>query len=93
MDRTARNPAGFVPYNSEHGDRAPRLHEEDRRAGRPPYYQRGEQIPKHVFLRNEPTVFHRSLLCNLHYMRDLWLKLIGEFGGFVLENEPTGEGF
>ena len=24
-------------------------------------------------------------------MRDLWLKLIGEFGGFVLENEPTGE--
>jgi hypothetical protein len=44
----------------------------------------------YTFLRNEPTVFHRNLLCNLHCMSDLWLKFIREFGGFVLENEPTG---
>jgi len=45
---------------------------------------------KHVFLRNEPTVFSDKLLCITHIVRCLW-RLQSRFaGGFVLENEPTG---
>ena len=54
---------------------------------------RGAVGAKDVFLRNEPTVFHQNLLCNLRCMRGLWLKFIEEFGGFVFQNEPTGGGF
>jgi len=53
----------------------------------------GEKDPPYTFLRNEPTVFYRNLLCNPLWIWGLWLKFVREFGGFVLENEPTGEGF
>ena len=91
-----------VSYELNHGS-------ERAQAGRPRHYRRaavgwgggsrqnlaptGSEGAKHVFLRNEPTVFHRNVLCNLHCVRGLWLRFIREFGGFVLENEPTGGGF
>ena len=51
-----------------------------------------EDPPKHVFLRNEPTVFADDFLCITSISKYL-SRLQGSFaGGFVLENEPTGGG-
>ena len=46
----------------------------------------------YTFLRNEPTVFCNIFRCNNHHTRKLYRKMREEFGGFVLENEPTGRG-
>src|ERR1017187_10253628 len=46
-----------------------------------------------MFLRNEPTVFCSYFGCNLYGMSNLWRNVTENFGGFVLENEPTGEGY
>ena len=48
---------------------------------------------KHVFLRNEPTVLRRYLLQNKHCIRNLRLKFVKKFGGFVSENEPKSSPF
>src|ERR1017187_6743266 len=53
---------------------------------------RGVSSAKHVFLRNEPTVFERDLLCILFVFRMLCRLSARFFGGFVFQNEPTGRG-
>src|SRR6266436_9000766 len=51
---------------------------------------RTRRTSKHVFLRNEPTVFGGVFLCIILISRYL-CRLQRRFaGGFVLENEPTG---
>ena len=75
------------------------------RAGRPRHY-RGDppslklrrdcaaiRSLKHVFLRNEPTVFAEFFQCKYLGVYELLPKCEDFLGGFVLENEPTGEGF
>ena len=46
-----------------------------------------------MFLRNEPTVLEDGFWCNSQCIRCLRLKTHNQIGGFVLENEPTGEVF
>src|SRR6266404_1893728 len=47
-------------------------------------------IFKHVFLPNEPTVFRQRFGRIRHRDSELELWKASFFGGFVLENEPTG---
>jgi hypothetical protein len=47
----------------------------------------------YMFLRNEPTVLEGDFLC-IALICKYFYRLQSRFaGGFVLENEPTGEGF
>jgi hypothetical protein len=48
---------------------------------------------KHAFLRNEPTVLEGEFLCITLIFKYLYRLQARFAGGFVLENEPTGEGF
>jgi len=47
---------------------------------------------QHAILPNEPTVFWRHFVVMTMYNL-LEKKYAREIGGFVFENEPTGEGF
>ena len=48
---------------------------------------------KHAILPNEPTVFAEYFQCKIQYTKHLRPKTLREIGGFVFENEPTGEVF
>ena len=48
---------------------------------------------KCAILRNEPTVLRGYLLRNKHCIRNLRLKFVKRFGGFVSENEPKSSPF
>jgi len=57
-------------------------------ACRVPYNsERGRK--KYAILPNEPTVFCSDFGCNVHDMSNLRRNVTKNFGGFVLENEPT----
>ena len=61
-----------------------------------PCFRRGsgeEDSPKHVFLRNEPTVLASRFLSITFICRRLCRLQILFAGGFVFENEPTGRGY
>jgi len=47
----------------------------------------------YTFLRNEPTVLEGDFLCIQLICKYLYRLQARFSGGFVLENEPTGEGF
>ena len=88
-DRTAGNPSGFQPYNrtgtTAGGAPALQVGLERRRT-------RCRRI-KHAILPNEPTDFRLELRCNGLCINTLRRNSVEEFGGFVLENEPTGRGY
>jgi hypothetical protein len=48
---------------------------------------------KHAVLPNEPTVFRHDFVRNWLYAIMLQIKYMENIGGFVFENEPTGEEF
>ena len=54
---------------------------------------RTRRISKHVFFRNEPTVFSDEFLCITSIVSYLCRLQRWFAGGFVLENEPTGRVF